>query len=258
MAPEKELSIEELYGKFPAALEYLKEIFLINRDYGRVQNSVIAKRLGVSKPAVTQAMNRLRKYNLIEQDLYGSINLKPRGRMAAVRILKRHYLVEHLLIGRLDYPWVKSDEEASRIQASLSDEFTEYLYELFNHPETCPHGNPFPDTPREREILGAPRLIAAQAGERGRLVRITEEGEAAEGLLQFCYENRLQPGQYLVVREGGEDKAVLAQTEGSGEIAIPEKYARYICYYPEGPDISPSFIDRGNPAPYNSPEGREA
>lgn len=234
MAPEKELSIEELYSKFPAALEYLKEIFLINRDYGKVQNSVIAKRLGVSKPAVTQAMNRLRKYNLIDQDLYGSINLKPRGRMAAVRILKRHYLVEHLLIGKLDYPWVKSDEEASRLQASLSDEFTDYLFELFHHPDTCPHGNPFPDTPREREILEAPRLVTASPGERGRLVRITEEGEAAEGLLRFCYENRLQPGQNLTVHQIGEEETVLAETEGSGEITIPERYARYICYSPEG------------------------
>jgi len=234
MAPEKDFSIEELYSKFPAALEYLKEIFLINRDYGRVQNSVIAKRLGVSKPAVTQAMNRLRKYNLIEQDLYGSINLKPRGRMAAVRILKRHYLVEHLLIGKLDYPWVKSDEEASRIQASLSDEFTDYLFELFQHPDTCPHGNPFPDTPREREILGAPRLVTASPGERGRLVRITEEGEAAEGLLQFCYENRLQPGQNLAVHRVGKGETVVGETEGTGEIAIPEKYARYICYTPGG------------------------
>lgn len=232
MAPEKDYSIEELYSKFPAALEYLKEIFLINRDYGRVQNSVMARRLGVSKPAVTQAMNRLKKYNLIEQDLYGSINLKPRGRLAAVKILRRHYLVEHLLIGKLDYPWVKSDEEASRLQASLSEEFTDYLFEMLHHPDTCPHGNPFPDTPRERAILGAPRLIAAAPGERGRLVRITEEGEAAEGLLLFCYENRLQPGRELFVREGGEGKPLLVETETPGEIIIPETYARYICYSP--------------------------
>ena len=94
MAPEKELSIEELYGKFPAALEYLKEIFLINRDYGRVQNSVIAKRLGVSKPAVTQAMNRLRKYNLIEQDLYVELTtLRPK----LMRIKNRKIRAMHAL-----------------------------------------------------------------------------------------------------------------------------------------------------------------
>ena len=228
METVNELTIADLHEKFPAALEYLKEIFLIKRDYGSVKNSVIAKRLGVSKPAVTQAMKRLKKYQLIEQDLYGSILLTSSGRLTAAKVLKRHYLIEHLLIHQLDYPWVKSDEEAARIQATLSDEFTEYLHNFFNSPETCPHGNPFPGAESENKILSAPRLTSAAAGTVGKIIRITEEGEAEDGLLQFCYENRLQPGIEITVLKTSEEAVTILI--GRIKIDIPSEIAGFICF----------------------------
>ncbi|MBI9108030.1 MAG: metal-dependent transcriptional regulator [Spirochaetales bacterium] len=228
METEKELTIADLNEKYPAALEYLTEIFLIHRDYGLVKNSVIAKRLGVSKPAVTQAMKRLKKYSLIEQDLYGSILLTPAGRRVAAKVLKRHYLIEHLLIHQLDYPWVKSDEEAARIQATLSDEFTDYLFEFFNRPDFCPHGNPFPGSVSEKKTLSAPRLSSAVSGTRGLIVRITEEGEVADGLLQFCYENRMQPGvEFVILKTSGDFVTVRL---GEIKIDIPSGIADFICF----------------------------
>ena len=228
MSNEKLPEIEELTKKFPAAAEYLIEIFIMHRDYGIVKNSVLASRLGVSKPAVTQAMNRLKKYNLIEQDLYGAINLTATGRITAARLLKRHYLIEHLLIGTLDYHWVKSDMEASRLQAAISDDFSYFLFDKLGRPDTCPHGNPFPNSEREAEILSAPRLSLAEAGTELSVVRITEEGEAAEGLLQFCYENTIRPGRRLKVlenRSGG----VIVLLEDEKELNIPDGFAEYIC-----------------------------
>ncbi len=230
------LSIEELSKKFPAVAEYLIEIFIIYRDYGLVKNSVIAARLGVSKPAVTQAMNRLKKYDLIEQDLYGAINLTSSGRLTASRLLKRHYLIEHLLISRLDYDWVKSDIEASRLQSSISDEFADFLYEKLGRPDTCPHGNPFPSSEREAEILSAPRLSSAVEGEKLSLVRITEEGEAADGLLRFCFENTLRPGRRFTVI-GVEESALQVELENGYMLDVPAAFAEYICCSAE-PSIS--------------------
>lgn len=218
---------EELIKKFPAAAEYLIQIFIVKRDYGVVKNSVIASRLGVSKPAVTQAMNRLKRYNLIEQDLYGAINLTPFGRLNAAVFLKRHYLLEHLLIKKLDYNWVKSDEEASRLQASISDSFTDFLYEKLGRPQTCPHGNPFPDSPSENTIIQAIGINNAAVGEPLEVVRITEEGEASEGLLQFCYENNIRPGEKIEVIEA-EDSGILVNTGAVKNLLIPSDFAGFI------------------------------
>lgn len=228
MSNDSVVELETLTKKFPAAAEYLIEIFIICRDYGIVKNSVISKRLGVSKPAVTQAMNRLKKYNLIEQDLYGAINMTAFGRVTAASLLKRHYLIEHLLIRTLDYHWVKSDEEASRIQSVISDDFADFLYDKMGRPDTCPHGNPFPGSEREDEIVGAPRLSTAEPGRQLRLVRITEEGEAAEGLLQFCYEHTLKPGCGIGVVAADED-GITVEFDGKSPILIPMKFAEYIC-----------------------------
>ncbi|MBI9109443.1 MAG: metal-dependent transcriptional regulator [Spirochaetales bacterium] len=222
------LSIAELTKRFPAAPEYLIQMFIINRDYGVVKNSVIALRLGVSKPAVTQAMNRLKRYNLIEQDLYGAINLTSAGRITASRFLKRHYLLEHLLISSLDYNWVKSDEEASRLQSSISDEFADFLYDKLGCPETCPHGNPFPGSSLESEIMNAPRLGTAAVGEKLKLVRITEEGEAADGLLQFCYINNLRPGRTMNI-DAVDEQGLTVNFEDGGSLLIPYRFAEYIC-----------------------------
>ncbi len=229
MVNDMGIDIEELTKKFPAAAEYLIEIFVTQRDYGIVKNSVIASRLGVSKPAVTQAMNRLKKYGLIEHDLYGTINFTPAGRTTAARLLKRHYLIEHLLIRMLDYHWVKSDQEASRLQSSISDDFSYFLFDKLGRPQTCPHGNPFPNTEREAEIIAAPRLSSINTENELMVLRITEEGEAADGLLQFCYENNIRPGRRLRVVEACTDEGTLVVLENEKKLLIPQGFAEYIC-----------------------------
>jgi DtxR family Mn-dependent transcriptional regulator len=224
-----DLALQELHKRFPAALDYLTTIFLIDREYGKVANSKLASRLGVSKPAVSQAVGRLKRHHLADQDSYGTIRLTPEGRIYATRILKRHYLIEHLLILRLDYPWDKADEEALRLQAAISEDFAAHLFETFGRPDTCPHGNPFPGSSREKELLNAPRLSEAPESCRTMLLRITEEGEAVEGLLQFCNANQLRPGRELeVVRNNGES-IQLDCCEGRS-FTIPEEYAVHLRY----------------------------
>lgn len=223
--------MEELQKKFPAALNYLVAIFLIQREYGKAGNARLAANLGVSKPAANQAIGRLKKHDLVEQDPYGSIGLTERGRRFAVRTLKKHYLIEHLLITRVNYPWEKSDEEAQRLQTSLSEEFTDYLYEFFGRPETCPHGNPFPGSSLEQGLISAPRLNEAPAGTPVRLIRITEVGEAEEGLLRFCHMHNLYPGKKLTVKEQVQEEILRVDLEGT-ELRMPAEIARYLCYKP--------------------------
>jgi len=229
MENTKSSDIEELQKKFPAALNYLVTIFLIEREYGKAGNAKLATNLGVSKPAANQAIGRLKKHDLVEQDPYDAIKLTETGRNFAVRTLKKHYLIEHLLITRVNYPWEKSDEEAQRLQTSLSEDFTDYLYDFFGHPETCPHGNPFPDSPLEQELITAPRLIEAPFNIPVKLIRITEEGEAEEGLLRFCHMHDLYPGKTLIVMEKMADDALRVDMHGT-ELRMPSEIARYLCY----------------------------
>ncbi|KGM44449.1 hypothetical protein S1OALGB6SA_1067 [Olavius algarvensis spirochete endosymbiont] len=213
------MTLESLKSQFPVAPEYLVQIFFIERDNGVVPNSDLAARLRVSRPAVSQAVGRLKRLGLVAQKRYGTIELTTKGRALAEKAVKRHFLLEHLLVRALGYPWDKSDAEAVNLQASLSDELTAYLLKRFDYPSTCPHGNPLPGSSVEQEYLTAPTLIEAKRGTRVRIIRITEEGELLDGMLSFCQENGLEPGMEVeIVSQSETETACIART---GNLEIP-------------------------------------
>ena len=212
----------QLSTEFPAAPDYLSTILLIKRDYGEVHNTMLSERLGVSKPAVSQAVARLKHAGLLRQDSYAPIELTEEGRVLAETIIRRHYLIEHLLISSIDYPWENADEEALRLQTVISEDLADHLYNSFGRPSVCPHGNPFPGSEAEPRLLGAPRLTACEPDTVATIVRITEEGEGLGGLLRFCRENGLRPGTRVSVTSAAKDSCVKVVAD---EVAIEIPWA---------------------------------
>ncbi|MCK5735084.1 MAG: metal-dependent transcriptional regulator [Spirochaetaceae bacterium] len=220
------MTLQELKNQFPAAPEYLTQIFLIDRDNGTVPNARLADRLGVSRPAVSQAVGRLKKLGLVAQDRYGAIGLSPEGRLIAEKVVLRHFLLEHMLVNVLNFPWDKSDTEAGLLQDSLSDELTEHLAVFLGNPQTCPHGNPFPGSDIEQSYLEAPALSEAEPGAKLKIIRITEEGEMTDNMLLFCREKGLKPGKNLTVTTQNADETICKDENSS--ISIPLDFAAFI------------------------------
>ena len=214
---------------FPAAAEYLSSIHLICRDYGFAANHRLAAWMGVSTSAVTQALGRLKKQGLVDQERYEHVLLTDAGRSLAVKVLKRHFLLEHLLVKTLDFPWDKSDDEAKVLQNQISDDLADHLVAKLGHPQTCPHGNPMPGAANEAKLLAAPRLSRALAGESVLILRITEEGEGIPEMLPFCQTHGVKPGAKFTVKHAGPEQIVLAAKNGP-EIAVPFKLATHIGY----------------------------
>ena len=207
------VDFDDIHEKFPAAAEYLSSIYILKRDYGHVSNGRLAEWTGVSSSAITQAMGRLKRLGLARQERYENIELTEEGRDFAIRVLRRHYLLEHLLVGVLGYPWDKADDEAKTLQSAISDELTEHLYQKLSAPQTCPHGNPMPDSFLESKLLTAPKLGEAQIGAKVRILRITEEGEKLPRMLSFCSAHGIQPGATMLIVKRDEREMEL---QGSG------------------------------------------
>jgi len=220
----------DILQAFPAASEYLTNIYLIQRDYGHVSNVQLAQWMHVSNPAVTQAINRLKKLELVAQPRYKHILLTEKGRTVAMGVLRRHYLLEHLLVGILKYPWDKADDEAHVLQNHFSNALTDHLEAYLGHPETCPHGNPLPGSRREREILAAPTLISALAGDQFSIVRITEEGEAIPEILPFCELHGIKPLARFRLAAVGDSELSLSSIDfpAEGDFSISRLLARHI------------------------------
>lgn len=222
----------EILKTFPAAAEYLSNIHLICRDYGHAANHRLADWLGVSTSAVTQALGRLKKVGLVTQERYEHVYLTEAGRALALKVLKRHYLLEHLLVKTLDFPWDKSDEEAKVLQNQISDDLAEHLDAKLGFPQTCPHGNPLPGTAVEARLLAAPRLTQAVADSEVVIVRITEEGEGIPTMLPFCQAAGFTPGARVKVLVAGPDGVTL-QKEGHQPVLVPVALAKHICFDPD-------------------------
>ncbi len=222
------MNLNDLKSQSPVAAEYLAQIFFIERDNGSVPNAILADRLKVSRPAVTQAVKRLKKLNLVSQKKYDVICLTQSGRKIAEIIVHRHVLLEHLLSNVLGYPWDKCDDEASSLQTVVSDDFIEHLEKQLGSPQTCPHGNPLPGSPLEKRYLNAPKLIDAADGSDICILRITEEGELFPGLLPFCFEKGIQPGKVLTGVEHSQEYILCR--DGSERIEIPREFGIHLCW----------------------------
>jgi DtxR family Mn-dependent transcriptional regulator len=208
--------------RFPAAAEYLSGIYLIQRDYHKVSNTRLAAWSGVSGSAVTQALGRLKRLGLARQVRYENIELTEDGRALAIKVLRRHYLLEHLMVRMLGYPWEKADDEAKRLQSQISDDLTEHLFTKLGSPQTCPHGNPLPGSPVEARLLAAPRLTEAGVGETVQIVRVTEEGEQVPGMLALCHGQGIQPGAVFRVTARDLDFVHLVRLGTSGSSPAPD------------------------------------
>ena len=222
----------EILKTFPAAAEYLTNIYLICRDYGYAANHRLAEWLGVSTSAVTQALGRLKKIGLVSQERYEHVFLTDAGRDLALKVLKRHYLLEHLLVKTLDFPWDRSDEEAKVLQNQISDALADHLDTFLGHPKTCPHGNPLPGTDVEAKLLSAPRLPLAPVGSSVVVVRITEEGEGHPTMLPLCQDAGIRPGVRVKI-EASTAEGVTLKVGDKPPVLIPSDLARHLCYDPE-------------------------
>jgi DtxR family transcriptional regulator, Mn-dependent transcriptional regulator len=159
----------------------------------------VADRLSVSQASVTNMFVRLREMGLVKYERYHGASLTEEGLSEALRLVRRHRLIETFLLDWLGYSWEEVHEEAEKLEHAVSDRFTERLADLLGHPNHDPHGDPIPAVDGTLEPDGSLfPLPAAAAGERVLIARV---GDETTGLLTFLGERGLVPGRLLTVEE---------------------------------------------------------
>ena len=177
--------------------DYLKAIWgLSGADVASTTD--IAVRLSVAPGSVTRMLGRLQEMGLIEHERYRGASLTERGRAEALRLVRRHRLIETFLTEHLGYPWEEVHEEAERLEHAVSDNFTERLAELLGYPERDPHGAPVPTSDGTLPPEDSRPLAEAEAEERVVVSRVENRDTAA---LAYLGERGLVPGRLLKVGE---------------------------------------------------------
>ncbi|MBV9454320.1 MAG: metal-dependent transcriptional regulator [Rubrobacter sp.] len=158
----------------------------------------ISKRLRLSGASVTNMLGRLKEMGLVNYERYHGASLTEEGCAQALRIVRRHRLIESFLLEQLGYSWGEVHEEAERLEHAVSDEFTERLAEFLGHPARDPHGDPIPRADGTLERDESFRLDEAAAGQLVRISRVNPENPS---MLNYLGKHGLVPGQTLTVNE---------------------------------------------------------
>jgi DtxR family Mn-dependent transcriptional regulator len=156
--------------------------------------------MGISAPAVTEAIHRLTRGGYVKVGRSKELLLTPKGLQTAEVMARRHRLLERWLTDTLGFNWTDAHEEAHRLEHAISPRVELRLAELLGMPSTCPHGNPIPGMPKPAHVEPFP-LAQAREGATVIIERITEEAEADKKLLEHLWRNDVRPGRRLTITE---------------------------------------------------------
>jgi len=106
---------------------YLETVFILENSYGHAHGVDIAKRLGVSKPGVTKAINYLKDQGYVNKQRYGSITLTEKGRALSKEIYINHNIIKKFLEHSLNLPAEQASIDACKIEHILSDDMLEAI-----------------------------------------------------------------------------------------------------------------------------------
>jgi DtxR family transcriptional regulator, Mn-dependent transcriptional regulator len=209
---------------------YLKAIYLIGArgpEGQAVATGALAAALSVSPGSVTGMLKTLSEDELASYTPYEGARLTPRGRELALKVLRRHRLLELFLAQTLHMPWDEVHEEAEHLEHAASERLIDRIDAYLGHPAVDPHGDPIPRADLSLPEPGGLPLNQLPPGRRFRLVRVVDQDPAFLRYLTECgldlgtegelVTNRPEAGA-LTLRVG--DRAVALGHVAAGKVLV--------------------------------------
>lgn len=140
--------------------------------------SQLAARMGLAASSVTEMVRRLASLGLVSHVKYGAVTLTDEGRTLALRIVRRHRLIESWLVGECGYRWDEVHDEAEVLEHAVSDRLLDALEARLGHPAADPHGDPIPTADGELRMPRAVPLAEAPVGASALVRRISDRDPA--------------------------------------------------------------------------------
>jgi DtxR family Mn-dependent transcriptional regulator len=190
--------------------DYLKAVYRLSSDQRAASTTEIAQRLALSPASVSAMIKRLSEQGLVDHERYRGVRLTEEGRLAALRIIRRHRLVETYLVEFLGYDWDNVHAEAEQLEHAMSDDLVERMAAALGHPSCDPHGDPIPAADGSISDLEGIPLTAMSAGDNCTLSRVSE---ADPERLRYLGSLGLRPGlRFAVVDVAPFDGPVTIET----------------------------------------------
>jgi DtxR family transcriptional regulator, Mn-dependent transcriptional regulator len=178
--------------------DYLKAIYRLSPSGRPASTSEIAHLLELSAPSVSGMVKRLSEQGLLEHVPYKGVQLTAEGRRAALRMVRRHRLIESYLVDFLGYSWDIVHAEAERLEHAVSDTLVERMAVALGHPSFDPHGDPIPAPDGSIAELDCIPLSDIPVG---RTVELRQVDESQPERLRYIASLGLRPGAVVTVTD---------------------------------------------------------
>ncbi|HEX3926395.1 MAG TPA: metal-dependent transcriptional regulator [Gemmatimonadales bacterium] len=178
--------------------DYLKTVYQLTESGQAASTTGIAEALAIAAPSVSAMVKRLVEAGLVAHIPYKGVTLTGDGRRAALRMLRRHRIIETYLVSTLGYTWDNVHDEAERLEHAVSEDLVERLSRALGHPRVDPHGDPIPAADGEMIDVATTPLPDVEVGA---VVTIHRVGTGSAERLRWLAAEGLVPGARLEVLE---------------------------------------------------------
>jgi DtxR family transcriptional regulator, Mn-dependent transcriptional regulator len=201
----------------PAVENYVKEIFLAQQrlDGGAVPMGIVAKALDVTPGTATAMLKSLANGGMADYEPRRGAKLTEKGRTLALRMLRKHRIVELFLVKELGLDWADVHVEAERMEHAISERVLASMDAKLGHPTTDPHGDPIPSAEGTLEVRKFVSLVDCACDEKFTIARV---GDQSADFLQFLNERALRPGASVTVTSRNVAADAVTLTTGDGRM----------------------------------------
>jgi DtxR family Mn-dependent transcriptional regulator len=151
----------------------------------------LAAALNVSPGTVTSMLKTLSESGLVTYTPYEGVRLTPAGSDLALRVVRRHRLIELFLVKTLDLTWDEVHEEAEHMEHAVSDRLVDRIEVYLEYPQFDPHGDPIPRADGSLETPASRTLAQCPPGFHFRLARVVDQ---SPDFLRFLTDSGLPLG----------------------------------------------------------------
>ena len=102
--------------------EYLKNMYILEKQNNEIRVTDVANKMNCSKPSVNKSLNNLKEEKLINYETYGKIELTEAGENLAKKILAAYDIGYVFFKDVLGLDEEKACSEAEKIKSALEDD----------------------------------------------------------------------------------------------------------------------------------------
>ncbi|MFW5691971.1 MAG: metal-dependent transcriptional regulator [Chloroflexota bacterium] len=182
--------------------DFLKAVYTVQQaqqavdetSEGRASTNALAEILAISPPSVTDMARRMVNAGLVDYRKYRGVRLTEEGRTVALRMIRRHRLIELYLVEELGYELHEVHHEAESLEHAVSDRFVQAIAQKLGNPTVDPHGDPIPSVDGRVLARDLIPLTELAPGNRAQVSRFVAENDA---MLQHILERNFHLGSWV-------------------------------------------------------------